>query len=91
MQVSTQARHSTSAQVGSRINRRQPFADGDAAAVAAWYQTSRGYGAVFASFASGRPVDTSDLTDAIAAELRDVAEPLDVLALDALREWVLSR
>lgn len=88
-QISTQARHSTSAQVASHVQ-RGPFTAGDAAAVASWYQTPRGYGAVFASFASGCAVEQSDLLDAVNAELSDAVEPLDVLTLDRLRTWVTA-
>ena len=89
--VSTQARHSTSTEVATRIHARQSFTDADAAAVASWYQTSRGYGAVFASFASGRPVDSGDLLDAVAAEIAGQEEPMDVLTLSHLHTWVAAQ
>ncbi|GAA1616598.1 hypothetical protein GCM10009789_83280 [Kribbella sancticallisti] len=44
------------------------ISDDHALAIASWYQTSGGYGAVFAAFASGCEVEVDQLVDAIGRE-----------------------
>jgi hypothetical protein len=62
---------------------------GDAAAIAASWQSPAGHGAVLAQFACGMPTDTAELLEAIAYETRFTADDPGARAeLDALRDWV---
>lgn len=84
--VIARASHSTSAEVAARIANRDRLTAGDAAAIASWYQSPRGHGAVFAALASGADVDRVDLLDALSAELAS-AERADRPALRALMAY----
>lgn len=81
------ARHSTSLEVASRLAMGATLQAGDAAAIASWYQSPAGHGAVLAQFASGRPTSRGELLEAVLREL--VSAPDDQRAeLSALVTWV---
>lgn len=74
MQIQVSARHSTSVEVVRRVMADEPLTDGDALAIASWYQAPRGTGETLASFASGCAVDDADLLNDIAATLEQPFE-----------------
>jgi hypothetical protein len=74
------------------------FSDAAAAAVASWWQSPRGAGAVFAALCGGFPVPVADLCDAIYAARRELDTmhlpygefALNRDALDFLGTWALN-
>jgi len=90
--IQARTRHSTSAEVTARLDAEQPFTPGDAAAVASWYQSPAGLGAVFASFASGLPVHRPAMLDAITSELTlGNSDPQSGPELRALAAWARAQ
>lgn len=86
------ARHSTSLEVSSRIAMGATVRDGDAAAIASWFQTPRGHGLTFALLAQGSDVARADVLAAIVAESAIPGVDAAVGAeLDALATWTRSQ
>jgi hypothetical protein len=82
------ASHSTSTEVASRLAMGATIRTADAAAIASWYQSPAGNGAILASFASGCDVDAGDLAYAVAREWALTSDPGQRAELDALGRWV---
>lgn len=82
------ASHSTSTEVASRLAMGATIRPADAAAIASWWQSPGGNGAILASFASGHPVDAGDLAYAVAHEWATATDPGQRAELDALGRWV---
>ena len=87
--------HATTQQVRMQAFSYYPdrvMTDGAALAVASWYQSSRGFGAVFAQLASTGGVDHMELIEAVEHSARQHAtKGTDHKSLTMLIMWALDK